>query len=232
MQKQLTLSVSPEMAADENLLKQCVRDELGLKTDSVLTVKLRKRSVDSRSRKIRVNLSIEVFIDEVPDPVNFPYPYRDADPTNSVAIIGAGPAGLFAALKLLEHGIRPVIFERGKDVRARRRDRLAAHVDTGIELLDRDDGPDVALLTRGRQRAAFRTANGRRVAAGAVDRDDKVATFDRGDVLLDGREERGCIVQKLLKGRKIDLLQDGGSCRVIKRHDILTPYGWTLAIQH
>ena len=69
MQKQLTLSVSPEMAADENLLKQCVRDELGLKTDSVLTVKLRKRSVDSRSRKIRVNLSIEVFIDEVPDQI-------------------------------------------------------------------------------------------------------------------------------------------------------------------
>ena len=112
-----------------------------------------------------------------------------------------------------------------RDLSLTRNIGIAAHIDAAVELLDRDDGPDVALLTRGRQRAAFRTANGRRVVAGAVDRDDKVATFDRDDFLLHRREKGGCIVQQFLQRRKIDFLQDGGRCRVIKRHSSETPKG-------
>ncbi len=121
----MTLTVqfqcTPEQAKDEQFLKKQIKRELNLKSDD-FTFEWRKRSIDARKRNIKINASFNVFT-EGDSPVDEP----NFIPTNvsdkpEVAIIGAGPAGLFAALQALELGLKPVVFERGKDVRSRRRD--------------------------------------------------------------------------------------------------------------
>ena len=129
MQKSLQLSVPPGTAASEQLLKNEIYEALTLPKTSQLHFRIQRRSIDARSKNIKVNLTLQLFIDESPEPENFHIDYKYADQKKAVAIIGAGPAGLFAALNLLEHGIKPVIFERGKDVRARRRDLAAINKD-------------------------------------------------------------------------------------------------------
>ena len=124
MKKQLTLKVKPSEAADDNYLKKIVAVEAGCKASDITGYSILRKSIDARSRQVYVNLSIEAFIKE-------PYHHRSfnkisfGDVSHSkkrVIIIGAGPAGLFAALQLIEKGIKPIILERGKDVKARRRD--------------------------------------------------------------------------------------------------------------
>src|SRR6187399_1496930 len=124
MKKQLTLKVKPSEAADDNYLKKIVAAEVGCAASEVTGYTTLKRSIDARSRQVFINLSIEAFINE-------PYHSRQfnkvqfGDVSHSqkkVIIIGAGPAGLFAALQLIEKEIKPIILERGKDVKSRRRD--------------------------------------------------------------------------------------------------------------
>src|SRR4051812_11694654 len=110
MQKQIVLSTSPAVAANENLLKQEIAEALSLPSSSAFHVRIHKRSIDARGRTIKINLTLNVFIDELPAEQDFSVQYKDADAKKTVAIIGAGPAGLFAALNLLEKGIKPVIF--------------------------------------------------------------------------------------------------------------------------
>ena len=124
MKKQLTLKVKPSEAVDDLYLKKIVAAEVGCAPSEVTGYTTLKRSIDARSRQVFINLSFEVFINE-------PYHHRQFDKIHfgdvsqadkKVIIIGAGPAGLFAALQLIEKGIKPVILERGKDVKSRRRD--------------------------------------------------------------------------------------------------------------
>src|SRR6187399_2633079 len=124
MKKQLTLKVKPSEAADDNYLKKIVAVEAGCKVSDITGYTILRKSIDARSRQAYVNLSIETFINE-------PYHHRSFNKINfgdvthakkCVIIIGAGPAGLFAALQLIEKGIKCVILERGKDVKSRRRD--------------------------------------------------------------------------------------------------------------
>src|SRR6187549_2667687 len=124
MKKQLTLKVKPSEAADDSYLKKIVAVEAGCKVPDITGYSILRKSIDARSRQVYVNLSIEAFINE-------PYHHRQFNKINfgdvthakkSVIIIGAGPAGLFAALQLIEKGIKCVILERGKDVKSRRRD--------------------------------------------------------------------------------------------------------------
>src|SRR6187549_1705228 len=124
MKKQLTLKVKPSEAADDNYLKKIVAVETGCKASDITGYTILRKSIDARSRQVYVNLSIETFIKE-------PYHHRLFNKINfgdvshaekKVIIIGAGPAGLFAALQLIEKGIKPIILERGKDVKSRRRD--------------------------------------------------------------------------------------------------------------
>ena len=126
MIKRTELSLSHEEASDDNVISAIVKNELRIKdTDEFKIVSL-KRSIDARSRYPFINLLIDVYINEHPSPE--PYikdSYRIPDKNKSVIIIGAGPAGYFAALELIELGIKPVIFDRGKDVRSRRRDLRA-----------------------------------------------------------------------------------------------------------
>ena len=119
----LTLSVAPSEAFSEINLKHKVREELVLKESDELHILLQKRSIDSRQRSIKVNVSLQAFVNEPlkEEPIAITY-QNVAEKKKEVVIIGAGPAGLFAALRCLELGLKPIIFERGKDVKTRRRD--------------------------------------------------------------------------------------------------------------
>ena len=112
--------VSPEQAKDDSFLKNRIKTELGIDSDD-FSFYWRKRSIDARKRQIKVNCSFEVFIDEEREQPELFSP-QDVSQKKEIAIIGAGPAGLFAALEALEVGLKPIVFERGKDVRSRRRD--------------------------------------------------------------------------------------------------------------
>lgn len=126
MQSKIQLQVSPEVAASETLLKEEIKQQLSLKADSPLTFKILKRSIDARGRKIRINLSLVAAVDEILESEKIQFLYPDvSNATKTCHIIGAGPAGLFAALRCIELGIKPIIVERGKDVRTRRRDLAA-----------------------------------------------------------------------------------------------------------
>ena len=121
--QELNLSLTPPQAGDETALKKNILDTLGKDAKNFCSYRVVRRSIDARSRTIRINLKIEVFFgEEVPLPVIPPIHFYHTDSEKAVIIIGAGPAGLFAALCLLESGIKPIIIERGKTVRERRRD--------------------------------------------------------------------------------------------------------------
>ena len=119
--EQVQFQVTPEQAKDEEFLRTRITKELGIQPDS-FKYRWKKRSIDARKRQIKINCSFEVFQneEEIPSPASF-FP-KDVHDEKSIAIIGAGPAGLFAGLRALELGLKPIIFERGKDVRSRRRD--------------------------------------------------------------------------------------------------------------
>src|ERR1700741_484139 len=126
---EIQLTAAPHVAYNENLLKQQIAEELSLKPDQHFSILPLKRSIDARSRSIKVNLKVRVFIDEPVQEEIIKPDYKAVSPGKKVVIIGAGPAGLFAALRCLALGIKPVIFERGKDVKARRRDLAAINKD-------------------------------------------------------------------------------------------------------
>jgi len=119
----LQIQVLPEVAATKNLLKSTIAQELNISEKDIKHIEILKRSVDARQRVTKINLRVDVYIKEafVKKEEDIPE-YKDVNGKNEVIIIGAGPAGLFAALKLIEKGLKPIILERGKDVRARRRD--------------------------------------------------------------------------------------------------------------
>jgi len=126
MKKELNLAVAAHIAYDEQLLKQEVAEQLSLKSTDTFFIKPLRRSIDARSRNIKVNLKLAVWINEPVTDDELGIQYHDVSSAQkSVTIIGAGPAGLYAALRCLEIGIKPIVFERGKDVQARRRDLAA-----------------------------------------------------------------------------------------------------------
>jgi uncharacterized protein len=123
MIKQVQLNMAPEAAADAIKVKKIAATLAGISPEEISNLRILKRSVDARKQSIRVNLSVEVFSgndSEVPSIP--PFLFRNVTSETEVLVVGAGPAGLFAALRLIELGFRPVIFERGKDVSARKVD--------------------------------------------------------------------------------------------------------------
>lgn len=117
------LRILPEQAASEQSLKQYISREKGLDVRTINAIRILKRSIDARQRTIYVNLTIRVFVNETPSEEEFErtdYPNVESRP--AVIVVGAGPGGLFAALKLIELGLRPIVVERGKNVRERKED--------------------------------------------------------------------------------------------------------------
>lgn len=123
MTQELQLRILPEQAANEQSIKQYVAREKGLDVRTIQAVRTLKRSIDARQRTIYVNLTVRLYINELPADDEYTetyYPMVDEGP--EVVVVGAGPGGLFAALHLIELGCRPIVVERGKDVHTRKRD--------------------------------------------------------------------------------------------------------------
>ena len=122
MSRIINLNLPPQNAADETSVIKACAAQAGIQTGSVSSIRILKRSVDARQKNIRVNLSVEVFTGDEPVAFINPFMAKDVSAAKEVVIAGAGPAGLFAALRLIELGLRPVIIERGKDVSTRKKD--------------------------------------------------------------------------------------------------------------
>ncbi len=124
MIKELQLRIAPEVAYEELRLLGLVSTQLKVDANSINKVQILKRSIDARQRNVVINLLVKVYINEYPqnDLLVEPIEYQNVKDKHQVIVVGAGPAGLFAALRLIELGLRPIVLERGKDVDARRRD--------------------------------------------------------------------------------------------------------------
>lgn len=123
MIQEFQIRVLPEVAASEKAIKHFLLEEKGLAAGAVKAVRVLKRSIDARQRTIYVNLKVRVYVNELPDDDEFvrtDYPNVEGKP--QAVVVGAGPGGLFAALRLIELGVRPVVVERGKSVHERRKD--------------------------------------------------------------------------------------------------------------
>ena len=132
MPQTLTLRLSPGDAAQDAVLKQQAAQKLQIKQDRINALQVIRRSIDARSSQIMMQLQVNVFVDEpFVDAFSFNPQLQNVAGKRPVIIAGAGPAGLYAALQLIEQGFCPIIVERGKDVRNRRRD-LAAMNKQGI----------------------------------------------------------------------------------------------------
>jgi len=131
MPKELLLQVSPEVAANDFLLKDHVAKMLQVSKPTIQHISILKRSIDARQKTIKINLKLMVFFQGEPfieQKIELPT-YPNVKNQQEVIVVGAGPAGLFAALQLIELGLKPMVIERGKDVRGRRRDLKAINVD-------------------------------------------------------------------------------------------------------
>jgi uncharacterized FAD-dependent dehydrogenase len=131
MAQELLLQVTPEIAANEILLKEHLGRQIKVTAKEIQQIIILKRSIDARQKAIKVNLKVLIYLKGEPfeeTKINLP-DYPNVASKQEVIVVGAGPAGLFAALQLIELGLKPIVIERGKEVRGRRRDLKAINVD-------------------------------------------------------------------------------------------------------
>ena len=122
MPQQITLTLTPRQAADAKFYTAQAARRMGIRETDIALARVVKRSIDARQRQVKVNLTLEIYADREPQPGPVHFDYPSVEGRTEVVIVGSGPAGLFAALRLIELGLRPVILERGRDVSARKRD--------------------------------------------------------------------------------------------------------------
>ena len=177
MAQKITLTLTPKQASDSKFYTAAVARQMGIKQSDIALLRIVKRSVDARRGTLKVNLTLEAFLDfePMPEPIHFDYP--NIENGTPIIIIGAGPAGLFAALRLIELGLKPMIFERGKDVAARGKD--IAQIQRG-GVIDPDSNyafgeggagtfSDGKLFTRSKKRGDYNRALQRLVYHGATE---------------------------------------------------------------
>ena len=134
MSQELLLQVSPEIAVNEQLLKEYVAKLIRVSFNEVKHISILKRSIDARQKAIKMNLKVIIYFqgDEfIEEKIQLP-DYKNVSNAQEVIVVGAGPAGLFAALQLIELGLKPIVIERGKDVRGRRRDLKAINLNHSV----------------------------------------------------------------------------------------------------
>ncbi|WPR71579.1 FAD-dependent oxidoreductase [Flavobacterium sp. NG2] len=222
MPQELLIQVSPEIAANESLLKGFVANKIKVAAHSIHHIVILKRSIDARQKAIKINLKVVVYLDgepfqerllELPD-------YPNVANSQEVIVVGAGPAGLFAALQLVELGLKPIVVERGKDVRGRRRDLKAINRD---HIVDGDSNycfgeggagtySDGKLYTRSKKRGDVTRILELLVAFGAtpdilVDAHPHIGTNKLPQIIQDIREKIiECGGQVLFETRVTDIL--------------------------
>jgi uncharacterized FAD-dependent dehydrogenase len=131
MPKEILLQVQPHIAANQNLLHNHLSKHLKTDAADIKHIAILKRSVDARQKTIKINLKVNVYFQDevlIDSKIELPL-YKDVSNAQEIIVIGAGPAGLFAALQLIELGLKPILIERGKDIRGRRRDLKAINID-------------------------------------------------------------------------------------------------------
>jgi uncharacterized protein len=250
MKKSFSLQLSPEEAYDSELFKKSVLKRAGLSPESPNSfARQTKRSIDARGRKVIVNVEAELFLNEKPGSLLDHFPtYQEVGQADPIVIIGAGPAGLFAALRAIELGVKPIVIERGKDVRSRRRD-LAAINKEGVVNPDSNycfgEGgagtySDGKLYTRSKKRGDIRRIMEILVAHGATE-----------EILVDAHPHIGTnklpvLVSKLRESilesggeihfetRVVDFLIDNDEIRGVKTQDgeVIKGLGVILATGH
>jgi uncharacterized FAD-dependent dehydrogenase len=131
MSQELLLQVAPEIAVNDQLIKEQVAKLIRVSVADIKHISILKRSIDARQKAIKINLKVAIYFQEdefIEEKIQLPE-YKNVSNSPEVMVVGAGPAGLFAALQLIELGLKPIVIERGKDVRGRRRDLKAINLE-------------------------------------------------------------------------------------------------------
>lgn len=131
MSQELLLQVAPEIAVNDQLIKVQVAKLIRVSVADIKHISILKRSIDARQKAIKINLKVAIYFQEdefIEEKIQLP-DYKNVSNSPEVIVVGAGPAGLFAALQLIELGLKPIVIERGKDVRGRRRDLKAINLE-------------------------------------------------------------------------------------------------------
>ncbi|WP_339865770.1 FAD-dependent protein [uncultured Algoriphagus sp.] len=210
MKQEFTLQLSPQEAYDPEVFQEVVRKKAGLPSNSSEAIARQvKRSIDARGRNVKVNIQAELFIKETPPALLDHQPeYKNVSSADPIIIVGAGPAGLFAALRAIELGVKPILIERGKDVRARRRDLAAINkehiVNPDSNYCFGEGGAgtysDGKLYTRSKKRGDIRRIMEILVAHGATE-----------EILVDAHPHIGTNkLPKLVEDLRESILQFGG----------------------
>ena len=222
MPKEIQTQVSPEIASNDVLLKEHIAQLIRLNAKEIQHVFILKRSIDARQKSVKFNLKVAIYlVGDTFEENKIQIPaYKNVSNAQEVIVVGAGPAGLFAALQLIELGLKPILIERGKDVRGRRRDLKAINVD---HIVDEDSNycfgeggagtySDGKLYTRSKKRGDVTRILELLVAFGAspdilVDAHPHIGTNKLPQIIQDIREkiiEMGGVV--LFETRLTDII--------------------------
>ncbi|WP_143961497.1 NAD(P)/FAD-dependent oxidoreductase [Litoribacter populi] len=251
MRKELNIVLKPEEAFEEKVLRDVLLQKAGipLQKDDV-EVRVLKRSIDARSRsQVKVNIQAEVFVKETPPSrLTNSFNYPNVSDAQQMIIVGAGPAGLFAALRAIELGVKPIVIERGKDVRARRRDLAAINKDHKVNPESNycfgEGGAgtysDGKLYTRSKKRGDIRRILEIMVAHGAteeilVEAHPHIGTNKLPKLVAEWRETiRNAGGQVLFDTKVTDFMIEGNELKGVVTHEgeKITGIGVVLATGH
>lgn len=134
MKREIELRLTPQEASDDKYYKPLIARELNIKQSDITAAFITRRSIDARKKQVIIQVQVDVWIGETPPSQEIAkIEYKNVSNAPEVIVVGAGPAGLFAALKLIELGVKPIILERGKDVSSRKKDLATLNRNLGLD---------------------------------------------------------------------------------------------------